>query len=331
MTGVDNKPVELDPLKREAVGWVQHLTSGKATVADAEALKFWCRQSPAHAAAYAAASRLWKEFGPAAQNLRERGEISSGLAHTHPPQRTLNRRTVLGCGIVVASGAAAYSAIHPPFGLWPSINEMMADYRTETGEQRQVKLAGNVSVSMNTQTSISLRPSEGSADRVELITGEASFTLVPQTQRSLVVLAADGRAIASNAQFDVRRIGLAVCVTCVEGQVHVEQRAGVTAIGSGQQIRYNENGLGAVVSVDPQMVTAWQQGVLIFQLTPLSEVVEEINRYRPGKVILLNAALGRQAVSGRFRIEHIDEILPRLDQAFGVRSRFLPDGIVLLS
>src|SRR5262249_37314587 len=152
----DNAAIELDPLKREAVDWVHSLASGKATVADAEALKRWRARSPAHEAAYADACRLWQAFGPAARNLRGRGEISPGLAHLHPRGRNAARRGVLGTGFAVASAAAAYAVIDPPLRLWPSFAELTADYRTATGEQRQLALPGDASVRLNTQTSIAL-------------------------------------------------------------------------------------------------------------------------------------------------------------------------------
>ena len=175
-----------------------------------------------------------------------------------------------------------------------------------------------------------LRPPAGDADRIELVAGEASFATAPQAGRPLMVLAADGRAMASGARFDMRRAGPAVRVTCIDGSVQVERRAEAMAIGPGQQVSYDARGLGRIVPADLELVTAWQQGVLIFRLTPLAEVVAEINRYRPGRVILLDAALGGKAVSGRFRIDHVDEILLRLGQAFGIRNRSLPGGIVLL-
>jgi transmembrane sensor len=241
-----------------------------------------------------------------------------------------SRRLILGGGLAAAAAACGYAVVKPPLDLWPSLAEMTADYRTATGEQRQIALPGEVSVRLNTQTSIALRSRDGSADRVELIAGEASFATA-ESKRPLAVLAADGQAVASDARFDVRLAGTAVCVTCTGGSVQVQYRDDATAIAPGQQIRYSENGLESVATIDTELVTAWQQGVLIFRLTPLAEVVEEINRYRQGRVILLNRALAHKPVSGRFRIDHMDEILLRLDQAFGAQSRSLPGGIVLLS
>ena len=71
MNAVDSDATEGD-LRREAIDWVHRLASGQATSEDAETLKRWRAKSPAHEAAFAAASGIWKDFGPAARNLTRR-------------------------------------------------------------------------------------------------------------------------------------------------------------------------------------------------------------------------------------------------------------------
>jgi transmembrane sensor len=324
---------ELDQLEREAVAWVQQLISGHATPDDAEALNRWRDESAAHAAAFAEASRAWNDVGPAGFSLRQRGgETANGLAHWR--RRTMSRRAVLGGGFATAA-AAAYVAVYPPLGLWPSLSELNADYRTATGEQRSVTFAGDVSIRMNTQTSIAVRPAKGGGDRIELIAGEASFATPPEARRSLTVLAATGRAVTSGARFDVRHVsdqlGTSVCVTCYEGKVRIEHRVEAATLGPGQQLRYDAKGMGRLIEVDPEVASDWQRGIVVFRLTPLAEVVEEINRYRPGRIVLMNTALAQKQVNGRFRIDQMDEILARLEQAFNAKIQTLPGGIVLLS
>lgn len=319
--------IELDPLRREAVTWVQQLISGTATHADIAAFKLWRRQSPAHAAAFDDASRIWKDFGVAGQNLRRRGQASMGLASLRA-RPMMSRRVALG-GLVAAS-VAGFAMVDPPLALWPSLAEMKADYRTATGEQRKVALGSEISIDMNTQTSIALRPGNGSAEQIELIAGEASFATT-QPRHALAVIAADGRTVAGAAQFDVRRVGPSVCVSCLDGEIRIEHRAQEITITSGQQVNYDGDGLRHAVSFDPDIVTAWRRGVLVFRSTPLAEAVAEINRYRPGKIIVLGAALGRSQLSGRFRIDRMDEILGSVERVFGAKARSLPGGIVILS
>ena len=64
---------------------------------------------------------------------------------------------------------------------------------------------------------------------------------------------------------------------------------------------------------------------------PVSEVIEEINRYRPGRVILTNPNLGRERFSARFRLANINGLVDKIAQVFDVRTTVLPAGIVLLS
>jgi transmembrane sensor len=188
---------------------------------------------------------------------------------------------------------------------------------------------------MNTQTSVAIQPSDNDTERVELIAGEASFSTNARGGRSLAVLAADRWITANVAQFDVLhvhgRIAPSVCVTCLQGQLKIERASEATTLTSGQQLRYDGGGVERVDAVDPDVATAWQRGVLIFRFTPLADVVDEINRYRPGRIVVINPATGRIPVSGRFRIDNLDEVLTQIEQAFGAKVRSLPGGFVLLS
>jgi transmembrane sensor len=129
----------------------------------------------------------------------------------------------------------------------------------------------------------------------------------------------------------VRNSSAGICVTCFEGEVRVEQGARAATVGPSLQIRYNTNGLGEAVTINPAEVAAWRDGVLVFRDTPLSDVVTELNRYRPGRIVLVNAALAQKSVNGRFKIERIDDILHWIAQVYGATPRSLPGGVILLS
>jgi transmembrane sensor len=314
---------ELTPLERDAHNWVRRLTSGEATVADGEALKRWCNLSPKHAAAFASASQLWLALGPAGQSLLE-GERVAVAQHFGRPQFS---RRALFAGAVAASGAALL-VFRPPLGLWPSLSELRADYRTGVGEQRQLVATDGISIKMNTRTSLSFV--DKAKREVELISGEASFTTPAGAASPVAVVAAGGRVAALKGRFNVRLRGAGACVTCLSDQVQVDYRGRSVTLWPRQQVSYGGDTLGAVVTVDPTAVLAWQQGLMIFSMTPLSDVIQELNRYRTGYIVLLNASLAQSPVNGRFRIDRPDEALMQIEQAFGVRGRVLPGGFVLL-
>jgi transmembrane sensor len=319
---------DLKPLEREALARVRHLGSGRATAKDIEETKNWGRQSTAHADALAQASLFWDRLGAAGNNLVRR-HGASVLPDMAPPRLQVTRRAMLG-GAVAAS-AAAYFAMRPPMDLWPSVTDALADYRTAAGEQRKLVIEGGVQVVLNTQTSLNVRAAAEDADLLEIVNGEAAITADGPPNRTLLVIAGDGRITIRRARFNVRHDRSITCISCLDGDLQVERQAAGLTLKAGQQVTYAAVGLDRPVSIDPAEISAWQQGILIFHDTPLRTVIAELNRYRPGKILLVNAELGKRVVNGRFRADNLDSIMTMFQQAFDAKLTALPGGIALLS
>lgn len=324
-----NETPEPDALLREALDWVVRLKTGEPTRADVEALQEWRQQSDAHEAAFKNAARVFRHAGVAALELADQ-PVTGDVARfsRRPAPRPIGRRAFLGGAAAAAAAAVGYAIVRPPLGLWPSLEELSADYRTGKGELRKIAVAPNVSLELNTQTSIALRPASNET-RIELISGEAS---VVATSASIpfVLLAADGQISAVEADFNARCLDGAVSVTCLSGSVDVAQGGRTVRLGRAQQVSYSPGGIEASVQVDPGQVTAWQAGLLIFRDRPLADVVEEVNRYRSGKIIITNADLKRRMVNGTFQINKLGDFVPQVQQLFGAQARSLPGGVVLL-
>jgi transmembrane sensor len=316
----------LHPVEREAHAWLMRFATGDASHAELEAFKAWAASDTAHAEAFARACRLWDAFGPASEMLAATSKVNRvGI------KPLVQRRAFIGGAMAASAAAATYLALRPPLGLWPSVAELAADYRTGIGEQRSISLAGGPSVELNTRTSIAFRSATDGTARIELIAGEAAITAQPDVGRAVEVIAADGRIRAMEALFNMRCEGKTVFTTCVTGAIQVEQRGRSVRLRAQEQVIYSPDGIGPVVSIDPEVVTAWKNGILVFHATPLAAAVVEINRYRSGRVILTNAALGRRLFNARFRIENIEGVFAQIQQVFGATVTTLPGGIVLLS
>ncbi len=144
------------------------------------------------------------------------------------------------------------------------------------------------------------------------------------------MLAADGRVTATQANFNTRCLDAVVAVTCLDGAVEVAHGDKMVRLQKNQQISYSVEGLAAAIPVDSAQVTAWQAGQLIFRDRPLASVVEEVNRYRPGKIIITNADLKRRIVNGTFQLDKLENFVAQVEQLFGARITALPGGVVLL-
>jgi transmembrane sensor len=326
MTGHDDRRTEREALRRQAIAWLAHLSSGETTAADAEALKRWCGESPAHAAAFAEANLLWSVLGPAARNVAAR----TLAGKTAPLRKTMARRAFFGASAAAAAAGVGCLMVRPPLDLWPSVSELAAQYRTATGERRQLATGGGGAVDMNTRTSLDIGTAPGGVDRIDLIAGEAVVTTGADRARPVVVVAGTGRSSATDAKFDVRFDGVSVCVTCLDGSVDVEHRGTRAVVREKQQVAYDSDGLGQVITVDPAIVTSWQAGVLIFRRESLARAVEEINRYRRGRIVIVDASLGRKLIDASFRLDRMEDVVPQIERVFGASARTLPGGIVLL-
>lgn len=319
-------------LEHEAYGWVVRFISGEVRAEEIEAFKKWAARSPAHTEAFDEASKVWKALDPARSQLLAKASSSVRSENVNPIRLSvprIGRRAMLAGALTASAAGAAVLVRVPPLALWPSWSELAADYRTHTGEQRKIALSDGVVVELNTQTSIALRSAADSANQIELINGEAMIQ-TPKEAAPFTVLAADGRVVASRTRFNVRYDGQSVCVTCLDGFVEVERSARALSLGAGQQTVYSAQGIGAPVKVNPDIVTAWKDGFIVFDATPIADAITEINRYRRGRVILTNPALGRERFNARFRLENIDRVLGQIELVFGAKARSLPGGIVLL-
>ncbi len=313
-------------LEREAQEWLVRLTSGEATAGDLRALKQWCARSPVHARAFAEANLLWDSLGTAARlpaASRSPGQMPSRHAGH-------SRRWFLGGAIAASVAGAGYVIAHPPLELWPSPQELAADYRTRTAERREIAMGDGVTIELNTRSSLNVvqKPNER---QIELVLGEATISVPHQLPTMLTVLAGGGAVHASDAQFNIRCDAGRSVVTCHRGMVAVDYAGTSTSLRAGQQASYADGTVGAPVVVDPAVVTAWRVGQLVFRQTPLVEVIEEVNRYRTGRIILMNETLGRRPVEARIPIDRVDDLIALVREAYGARVTSLPGAIVVLS
>lgn len=320
-------------LQRQAEAWWVRLHSGRATRADADAFREWVTHSTAHAQAWREVMRTWSALDPllaeeAARQASRAGTLSlrglSAALSLHSP----GRRAFLG-GAVAASVTAGVMALDPPLGLWPSVGDLTADYRTATGEQRQVALARGISVRMNTQTLINRIGADASPRGLVLVAGEAE--IAANGASDFLVETGGGRLVARTARFNIRHTGPQVCVTCLDGRLTVSVNGEQRALEAGRQVTFDRAGLQEVVRADEASVSTWRTGVLSFDRMPLAEVIDEINRYRPGKVFLRNEELGRTPVRMQLNLRSIDNALVMIRELYGARMRSLPGGIVVLS
>ena len=319
--------IDRDALQREAQQWLVRLTSGRATAGDADALRRWCSASQAHAEAFAEANRLWDTAGLAAQRVSAGASV---LARRQMSGPLLGRRGVLAGAFGATAAVALYLAARPPLRLWPSVDELAADYRTTTGETRQIAAADGVSIDLNTRSSLNVR-AQGATRQFELVAGEAAVVVTPDASAPVTILAAGGSVQAADARLNLRCDAGKATVTCDRGTVNVAYAGKSSVLRAGQQLSYANGTVDNPAAVDLVIVMAWREGQLIFRQTPLSQVIDEVNRYRAGRIVLMNDALGRRLVEARIAVARIDDLIVLVREAYGAKVTTLPGGVLVLT
>ncbi len=315
-------------LQREALDWLLRVTSGDATVGELRQFEAWRARSEAHAEAYRGALGIWQSLEVAGRETAAGGTLAAG----RPSSTALfsERRIFLTGGLATAAATVGALVVRPPLGLWPPLSDLLADYHTVAGEQRTVAVAANVSAELNTRTSVDRR-AVAQGEAIELIAGEVAITSACSVDRPFIVLAGSGRTRSARAKFDMRRGGGLVRVTCLDGAVQIQQAGTGLTLQASEQVSYSDSGISAISTIDPAIVTAWQRGLLIFHDEELSQVVAEVNRYWPGRVIVLDDNLGRRRITARIELARIGEVISYAQSVLGAKVRMLPGGIVLLS
>ncbi len=332
-TGSDElAPEGLDPIQRDAYEWIVRFMRGGMSSAEIESMRAWYRQSPAHAKAYADVRRVWNALGPVARaSMRDNPDAASKVYSEKSARPVvsarLGRRALIG-GALAAS--AAYALAKPPLDLWPSYSEMMADYRTGAGERRILTLADTVTLDLNTRTSVTVLSQTAEMIQLELLAGEAAFSKSDPSS-ALTVVAGSARMVAMRTNFNLRCDGSRVSVACLDGDLLVQRGSAKAQLRPREEVIYDDRAISDVRGFDPDRVSAWQQGKLIFDGTPVAQVIAEINRYRPNRIILMNDQIGRRLLTARVATAETDKIVVQIVHIFGANARTLPGGIVVLT
>ncbi|HEV2545128.1 MAG TPA: FecR domain-containing protein [Methylobacterium sp.] len=314
-----------DPIERAAAAWVARLSSSDATEADHRAFEAWREADPAHAAAYAEMDALWRRLGQLPDPRPRRGPLEEPAKG--PPEGSLkgspkgSPKTLSGlAALALIGGGLAYEV-----GL---LDRLRADLWSDVGTIAHATLPDGSGVALNTDTAIAVRFTAQERG-IALLRGEASFDVVPDPNRPFVVRGGGLSVRAVGTRFFLRADGAGRPVGVAEGRVDVSGPSGRAVVSAGEEIRVGGGAL-QVAAADVERDLAWRDGRLIFAGRPLAAVLAELDRYRRGRIVLLDSRLGERRVTGAFDARNTDEALDVIAATMGARIRRLSPLLVLV-
>lgn len=324
MNSVDERA---DEIGQRAAEWIARLDGGPLDEDEKRALRLWLEADPDHRAAFEEAGSTWRDL--------------SLLRHDPGPLRDLlpkrRRKSVAQWAgrIGVVAGLLLLAAGIARFQLGDPWLLAAADHRTAPGEVRAVTLPDGSVAELGPASAIALR-FDAAERRVKLLAGEVFFAALPRTpgeRRPFVVEAGGGTTTALGTQFVVEQDTGGVDVLAVEHQVTVAlERGGQSIVLSpGQEVGYGGGaGLGPVHVRDVAVATAWRRGMLVFSGARLGHVVETLNRYRRGRIIILDQALADRRVSGVFAANDLGDAIETITAELGIGSKSIYPFVTVL-
>jgi transmembrane sensor len=239
------------------------------------------------------------------------------------------------------AAAAAVCAVAIVFAVWTGSHEKPAImvYETAAGERTTVRLPDHSQITLNSKTIVAIRFTH-SARQIELRRGEALFNVVHDSARPFQVLAKGVSAESLGTQYDVDVRSSGVTIAVLEGAVLVTNVRPSPADGtqllrsrldSGYALRVPRAGPVVSQLIDVNQVTNWTRGQIEFVDTPLSEVVEDINRYYAKEVSIGSSELLEMRVGGLFRTEDPSGYLTMLRDTLRIDTRESGNSIILVS
>ncbi|MFT4195416.1 FecR family protein [Ottowia sp.] len=302
----------------QAAAWFSLLQSGAATDADRARWQDWLAGAEDHRTAWDFALRVSQRFQPLQTDASPRLAADALQAAS---RRLSRRRTVLGVAAVAgAGGMLGWAAWRQP-GLVDALMAWGADYRTGTGERREVRLADGTRVWLGSASAFD-QAYGASLRRLRLRTGEIFIETAADAARPFVVETGQGRMQALGTRFNVREHEDGVTQLAVyEGAVQITLAASAESatLAAGQQARFTAERLEAPTPADPAR-EAWARGVLLAHDIPLGEVVAELARYQRGHLAVAPDVAGL-TVLGSYPLDDVDGALAMLEQALPIQVR----------
>ncbi|MCE4053708.1 FecR family protein [Pseudomonas sp. Au-Pse12] len=315
--------------EQAALAWLS-LLHDQPSSGDQATFSQWLQADPAHIEAYAQAQVLWELSEQPARTLADEDAFAlQGLLRSMEAAQGRARRR-WSAGLAMAASlllAVALGAGWQP-GRW--VDDLGADYVSAPGQVRTVTLADQSQVTLDADSAIAVDFSGGER-HVQLRRG-AGFFSVSHTDAPFVVAAGEGEARVLGTQFEVRLQPQGAQVTVLSGRVGVTaaQGAAQQVLGAGQQVGYGHGAATPLHGVDSEAQLAWRQGWLNYYQAPLGEVVADLRRYFPGRILLLNDQLAARRISGSFSSQDPQAVLDSLQAVLGFQQHQVLGRFIVL-
>jgi len=293
-------------IEQAAADWFAKLQEN-AALEEWTAFHAWLEADPEHAAAYAAVEAVWLDLEDLPGNAPQAAPLTANVAPLRLRRASTPRRALLmGLGVAAAASIAVLA-------VTPRLAEpAYTGYATKRGETREIALADGSRLTLGSATTLRVRLGRRQRDAI-LVDGEASFDVAHLESRPFVVTVGAREVRVLGTEFNILSHAGRLAVSVRRGMVAVSGgEEGTVKLARGQQLVQSPGASAQTRDVAPDMAFAWKSGRLIYDRTPLAEVVADLNRY-VAKPIRVDASAASVTVSGVLLVDEEAAMVRRLE------------------
>jgi len=308
--------------------WLARYFSGEATADERAQVEAWRQAAVENRRVFAEFEKIWQiaaEKLPLVPSIDQAWtELSAklGLPNEKLPAKILElktarphpRRKVFWSDRYVWAAAAilllGFTTILYQFIY--NANELK-NVTTANAQQERLKLPDGSFVKLNSGSEIKFLENFSDTARSVSLSGEAYFEVIYDNRPFYVN--------TGNAQ--IRVVGTKFGIWARDGQTRVAVREGWVALRASEAASASaviltanqasfcqkQEAPAAPKTVDAGQVLGWLEGRIVFEQTPLTEVIAELQRVYNVTIELSNPALGGNTITGSFQNKPIESVL----------------------
>ena len=311
---------------QQAAQWFATMLAEDVSQQERDQWQAWLNDHPEHQRAWRYVEQVGQRFQHAQQQAGATGarQIIDGTRSNR-----ITRRTLVGGGLASMATWLIWSQTTLPGTARQLAHTLSADYRTATGEQRQLTLSDGGQLWLNTATAVDISYTD-TIRHIKLRDGEILIeTAKDALARPFVVTTLQGSLRALGTRFSVQQRDGDTQISVYEGAVEINISSGQRlTLQAGEHTAFSANEIDEPIKAQSSRV-AWQQGLIVADNISLRELVDELSRYRHG-YLAVDASVADLKVIGTYPIDKPDHTLAMLENALPIHARrVLPWWITL--
>lgn len=319
-----------DPIAEEAAERIVQLTTNDPAARSRALAEFeaWKQADPRHAAAAASMESLIRQiYTVRGHSQSARSAIDAGLAKKQGRPRFNPAKALITLLLILALPTGYMLQAHP-------LTVLTADIRTAAGEFDSQILSDGTHISINTASAVNLHY-DAKRRGIELLRGEIYVDVAKDASRPFMVETEHASIRALGTRFIVRREDGYTLLTMLESKTAVKPATyGIDGlvVSAGQQVMMTADDIGPLEKIDVRNVQdAWKSRKLMVQNQPLAEVLDELNRYHPGRIQYDRDQIAGIKVSAVLPLDDTNKALQLLHRSFPqLRIRTLTRYLVIV-